>query len=221
MNDFEIWRRITHFNQVDDHAETAHRLYLPAIEPVGDLPYELAGLLPNREHRKDLMSLIDGLPDNQGDDRSVVGVFAADPFLNCKQVADHLIDKGYHHVANIPPVAGYGNEFLSTLDKVSAGTAQENKNISQLVDRGLSIFPALTTSDCLKQVSAWSPRRLWIVPDFNLWQGKAGRAQRLMETCRAVARETDIPLILSAAGNHISVEDACRAGASGILLDAF
>lgn len=94
MNDFEIWRRITHINRVDDHAEKVCRLYVPAIESVGDLLYELAGLLPNREHRKDLMFLIERMPDNKGDDRSIVGVFAADPFLNCKQVADHLIVSG-------------------------------------------------------------------------------------------------------------------------------
>jgi hypothetical protein len=220
MNDFEIWRRITHPGRDNDHHEPDHRLYVPAIEPVGDLPYELAGLLPNREHSRDLMSLIDELPDNEDGDRTVVGVFAADPFLNCKQVADHLIDKGYHQVANIPPIASYGNEFLSTLDKVSAGKAQENKNICQLADRGLSIAPAVTTIECLNHVMAWSPRRLWVVPCFSKWQREAMRAEKLLELCSGVARKTAIPIVLSAAGIKISVEDAIRAGANGILLEA-
>lgn len=218
MNDFEIWRRITRLDRVDDHEKTVGRLYVPAIEPVGDLPYELAGLLPNREHSKDLMSLIDGLPDNKDGDRSVVGVFAADPFLNCKQVADHLINKGYHQVANIPPIAGYGSVFLETLDKVSAGKAQENKTIRQFVDRGLSVAPAVATIECLNHVLAWSPRRLWIVPCFSEWQDEAMHAERLLERCSDVAQRTDVPIILSAGGINISDEDAYRAGASGVLL---
>ncbi len=132
------------------------------------MPYELAGLLPNREHSSDLMALIDGLPENSSGSLSVVGVFAADPFLNFKRVADRLIAKGYDQVTNIPPVAAYGFEFLATLDKVASGQAQEQRNIKQLLDRGLSVSPAVAGIDGLPTALSWLPRRLWVVPSFDM-----------------------------------------------------
>ncbi|HKI49510.1 MAG TPA: hypothetical protein VKA69_09280, partial [Desulfobacteria bacterium] len=107
------------------------RLFVPPIEPAGALPYELSGLLPNREHRRDLMELIDHLPANPDGPRSIVGIFAADPFLDCERIAERLIRKGYLQAVNIPPVSGYGSEFLATLDKVGSGRAQEQRNLSR------------------------------------------------------------------------------------------
>ncbi len=219
MKDFEIWRRFAFSPLVHPPVQTDPQLHVPAIEPVGDLPYELAGLLPNREHGKDLMALIDNLPGNNSWRKSVVGVFAADPFLNCKRVADHLIAKGYAQVTNIPPAASYGFEFLATLDKVASGQAQEQRNISQLVNRGLSVSPAVAAIDCLPAALAWSPRRLWVVPSFDMWQGAAIRTDLLLGLCREVAHRTTVPVVLIAGQTGISAMDASRAGARGILFD--
>jgi hypothetical protein len=219
MKDFEIWRRFAFFPLVHPAVRTSRQLHVPAIEPVGGLPYELAGLLPNREHSWDLMALIDELPENRFGHRSVVGVFAADPFLNCKRIAAHLIAKGYDQVTNIPPAAGYGSEFLATLDKVASGQVQEQRNIGQLVDRGLSVSPAVAAIDGLPAALAWSPRRLWVVPSFDMWQGSAISADRLLDLCRAVVDQTAVPVVLIAGQTGISAKDAAMVGARGILFD--
>jgi hypothetical protein len=219
MKDFEIWRRFAFFPLAQPPVPSARQLHVPTIEPVGALPYELAGLLPNREHSRDLMALIDNLPENSFGQQSVVGVFAADPFLNCKRVADHLIAKGYAQVANIPPAAGYGSEFLATLDKVASGQAQEQRNIAQLVDRGLSVSPAVAAIDGLPAALAGSPHRLWVAPSFDMWQGSAISADLLLGLCREVASRTAIPVVLIAGQTGISAKDAARAGACGILFD--
>jgi hypothetical protein len=219
MNEFEIWTRSAFLPCGHPPVQTGRQLYVPAIEPVGGLPYELAGLLPNREHSMDLMALIDDLPENGSGSLSVVGVFAADPFLNCKRVADRLIAKGYDQVTNIPPVAAYGFEFLATLDKVASGQAQEQRNIEQLQNRGLSVSPAVAGIDGLPAALAWSPQRLWVVPSFDMWQDTEINEDLLLGLCRMVTHQTDVPVVLVAGKTNVSAMSAAKAGARGILLD--
>ena len=194
-------------------------MHVPAIAAIGDLPYELAGLLPNREHSRDLMALIEGLPENRSGRRCIVGVFAADPFLNCRRVAGRLLAKGYDQVTNIPPVAAYGAAFLGTLDKVGSGRVQEHRNLSQLAEHGLSVSPAMAAIDGLPAALAWSPQRLWIAPSFDMLGGGASCADLLLKLCRAVARRTNVPAVLIAGRTGISANDAFRSGAGGILFD--
>lgn len=220
MNDFEIWRRFAFSLPEQPPVYTQRQLHVPIIERVGDLPYELAGLLPNREHSRDLMALIDNLPENSFGDQASIGVFAADPFLNCKRVADHLLAKGYNQVTNIPPVAGYGSEFLATLDKVASGQAQEQHNIGQMADRGLSVSPALACIDGLPAALTWSPRRLWIVPSFDMWQNAGIRTDLLLDLCHDVTHRTDAPVVLVTGQTGVSASEAANAGASGMLIDA-
>jgi hypothetical protein len=219
MDEFEIWKRFAFFPIVPPPIQIARRLYVPAIEPVGGLPYELAGLLPNREHSMDLMALIEDLPANKFGDLSVVGVFAADPFLNCKRVADRLISKGYNQVTNIPPVAAYGSDFLATLDKVASGQAQEQHNIKQLVDRGLYVSPAIAAIDCLPAALSLLPHRLWVVPSFDMWRGEAINANQLLGLCSDITHLTEVPVVLIAGQTRISAMDASKVGARGILVD--
>ena len=219
MEDLEIWDRFAFSSPGQPQATTTQRLLVPPIAALGRLPYELAGLLPNREHSQDLMALIDGLPENRYGHRAVVGVFAADPFLNSKRVAERLVAKNYLEVTNIPPVAGYGSEFLATLDKVASGRAQEQRNIAQLLDRGLSVSPAVAAIDCLPAALAWSPRRLWVVPSFDMWRDQALDTDRLLSFCRNVADQTEVPIILAAGQTGISIQAAFSAGARGILFD--
>ena len=195
------------------------RLFVPPIEQVGDLPYELSGLLPNREHRNDLMELIDRLPANPDGPGSIVGIFAADPFLNCERIAERLIRKGYHQAVNIPPVTGYGSEFLAILDKVASGRAQEQRNLGRLADRGLKLSLAVTAIDYLDVALSWSPLRLWVVPGFDIWRCDSDDAGRLMRLCREISERTDVPIVLAAGGTRILPEDAAGCGARGILLD--
>jgi hypothetical protein len=184
------------------------------------MPYELAGLLPNREHGVDLMALIDGLPENAAGARSVIGMFLADPFLNCKRIADRLLAKGYDQVTNLPPAASYGSEFLSTLDKVACGQVQEQRHIDRLVARGLSFSPALAAVDHLPVALSGSPRRLWVVPSYDMWQGEGLVTDLLLDLCSRVARRTDLPIVLAVGRTGITAEDAYKAGARGILLEA-
>lgn len=189
------------------------------IELVGSLPYELAGLLPNREHSKDLMALIDDLPENKCGDLSVVAVFAADPFLNCKRIAERLIRKGYRQVVNIPPVTGYGAEFLAILDKVGLGQAQEQRNLARLSDRGLSVSLAVTAVNHLDAALSHPPPRLWAVASYDIWRCDADDAERLMRLCREISSRTDLPVMLVAGKTGISPEEASCCGAKGIVLD--
>ncbi len=219
MKEIELWRRSLAFPRLRQPPQTGPRMYVPAIEPMGDLPYDLAGLFPNREHSRDLMALIDNLPPNRAGNQSVVGVFAADPFLNCRRIAHRLLAKGYDQVANIPPVSAYGTEFLATLDKVGAGRAQEQHSIKQLIACGLSVSPAVAAIDDLFVVSAGSPCRLWVVPSFDMWEGTAINPDRLLGLCREIIRRTEVPVVLIAGRTGITAGQAADAGAGGVLFD--
>jgi hypothetical protein len=144
------------------------------------------------------MTLIDKLPENRFGPHSVAGIFAADPFLNCKRVADRLLSKGYRQVTNIPPVAAYGSEFLATLDKVASGQAQEQRNIGRLVERGLSISPALVNLECLPTALEWSPTLVWVAPSFDMWQDGGIRSDLLLGLCSDVAHRTMVPVMIVA-----------------------
>lgn len=219
MIDFEIWHRCTTAQPIRKDGSSRRLLFVPPIEPVGALPYELSGLLPNREHRRDLMELIDHLPANPDCRRSIVGIFAADPFLDCERIAKRLIRKGYHQVVNIPPVTGYGAEFLAILDKVALGRAQEQRNLGRLAKGGLTLSLALTAIDHLDVALSWSPPRVWVVPGFDIWRCDSDDAARLMLLCREISERTDVPIILAAGGTGILPQDAASCGAGGILLD--
>lgn len=195
------------------------RMFVPPVEPVGDLPYELAGLLPNREHSKDLMELIDHLPANPDRHMAIVGIFAADPFLDCKRFAERMIRKGYRQVVNIPPVAGYGSEFLATLDKVGSGQAQEQRNLARLAGRGLAVSLAVAAIDHLDAALSLSPSKLWVVPGYDIWRCDPDDAKRLMRLCREISGRTDLPVMLVAGKTGISPEEASNCGARGIVLD--
>ncbi len=219
MKEIELWRRSSLSPNIPYPSLSGPRMIVPAIEPMGDLPYDLAGLLPNREHGRDLLAMIDSLPPNKAGSLSVVGVFAADPFLNCRRIAHRLLAKGYDQVANIPPVAAYGSEFLATLDKVGAGRAQEQHNIKQLAECGLSVSPAVAALDDLSVGVAGSPGRLWVVPSFDMWEGTALNPDRLLGLCREIVQRTEVPVVLVASRTGISVREAADAGARGVLYD--
>ena len=214
-----IWRRATEPEPVLRPAPGCRILFTPRVEPVGNLPYELAGLLPNRNHNQDLMTLIDELPENRSGDRAVVGVFAADPFLNCKQLASHLADKGYHRAANIPPVAGYGAEFLTTLDIVESGRIREQQNLERLVEHGLTVCPAVASRECLPYALAWSPDLIWVSPGFDMYRDGLVQPDALLNLCREVSKSTDTPVILITGNTGVTNKQALEAGAGGVLLD--
>ena len=219
MNDFVIWQRFAFSGPAPPPGDGDRLLYVPPIESMGRLPYELAGLLPNREHTRDLMALIDRLPENHAGDRAVVGVFAADPFLNCKQFASHLAAKGYNRVANIPPVAGYGAEFLTVLDNVRSGRVREERTLEQMIALGLTVCPAITSIECLPAALALAPPLLWIAPGFDMWKGQSLVTEALTALCREVSGRTDIPVILITGKTGITMTEARQAGAGGVLFD--
>lgn len=218
MQDFSYWKRTFTPERTPQAADGERLLYVPCIEQVGNLPYELAGLLPNRDHKKDLMTLIDNLPENSLGKGAVVGVFAADPFINCKQIAMHLTAKGYNQVSNIPPVAGYGPEFLTTMDNVQSGRVREQRAISQMKELGLTIYPAVADLESLDAALGWEPPFLWITPSFELWRDEGLDAEMLLALCEQVAARTDIPLVLISGQTGIKSAEAQKAGASGILI---
>jgi hypothetical protein len=219
MQDFIFWNRTVRSGSGPQTGQGARQLIVPSVEPVGRLPYELAGLLPNRNHKNDLMALIDNLPENRLGDGAVVGVFAADPFLNCKQIAVHLTAKGYSRVSNLPPVAGYGPEFLTTMDDVQSGRVREQRTITQMRDMGLTICPAVADLESLDQALSWDPPFIWITPSFEMWQNGAIEPEQLLAHCRAVSTRTRVPLILMRGHSGITQKQAQDAGARGMLRD--
>ena len=217
MQDFADWKRIVAQDQPPEPRPGERRLYVPPVEPLGLLPYELAGLMPNRDHKYDLMALIDDLPPNRLGDRAVVGVFAADPFLNCKQIAVHLLGKGYSRVSNIPPVAGYGPEFLATMDNVQSGRVREQRTLTQMRQLGLTICPAVADLESLDAVMEWEPPFLWITASFEMWRRGRIDADLLLSLCSEVSARTHIPLVLVSGRTGIGPDQAQKAGASGML----
>src|SRR5687768_947227 len=84
--------------------------------PNSSLTPLLSALLPNRDHNDDLMQQLALLRENTARAQPIFSVFAADPFIKVKRLAQRLRAKGYERVINWPTTAQYGPEFCRALD---------------------------------------------------------------------------------------------------------
>ena len=82
-----------------------------------------------------------------------------------------------------------------------------------------AVAAAVAGIDGLPTALSWLPRRLWVIPSFDMWQGETINADLLLGLCRDVAHRTDIPVVLIAGQTGVSAMDAAKAGARGILCD--
>lgn len=199
-------------------------IVLPAIRRAPDLPAELSGLMPNRDHNGDLLQTIERMPRCLPGERPVIGVLAADPFLRIDQLADRLAEKGYRDLANLPSVGQYGAAFRPILNDLNVGPAREAKVLGEFAGLGFAVSVAVAHIDDASAALALGPARLFVVPSFDLWRDDRLDPDGLLTLCDQVAklrrRETpEIPIILFAGGMAISPAEAHDAGADGILLD--
>ena len=118
-------------------------LVAPA-RPYGALPLELEALLPNRRHNDDLMAgLQPSIGEASGRSSAIAAVFAADPFINVRQMTSVLARVGIERVANFPSVAQYGKAFEQSLSEVGLGVQRELAILAQFRKLGLQTYQTL------------------------------------------------------------------------------
>lgn len=197
---------------------------LPAIGRAPDLPLELSGLMPNRDHNGDLMREIERLPHCQADQRPVIGILAGDPFLRVDQLADRLAEKGYRDVANVPSVSQYGAAFRTLLNDLNVGVAREMRVLAELARLGFAVSVAVAHNDDIAPALALAPACLFVVPSFDLWQDGRLNSGSLLSLCAEVAERRQrsapgTPIVLFAGHATISRGEMSAAGADGLLYD--
>lgn len=199
-------------------------IVLPPIHRAPGLSIELSGLVPNRDHNGDVLRALERMPHCLADERPVIGIFAADPFLRIGQMATRLAEKGYWTLANLPSVTQYGAAFRPVLNDLKVGPAREMQVLKEFADLGFSVSVAITHVDDIAPAFALAPVYLFVVPSFDQWHdGKLDPAGPLAlcsvvaERRRHAARET--PIILFGGRAVISMSQAQDAGADGLLLD--
>jgi len=128
---------------VDVSRRPSWRLIAPAW-PSGPLPAELEALLPNRRHNDDLMV---GLQSSLGQASvardAIAAIFAADPFINVREMASTLAKVGIERVANFPSVAQYGRAFEQSLSEVGLGVKREQAILEQFRKLDLQTYQTL------------------------------------------------------------------------------
>lgn len=118
-------------------------LFAPA-RPSSALPAELEALLPNRRHNDDLMAgLQSPLGEASVEDGAIAAVFAADPFINVREMTSALARVGIARVANFPSVAQYGKAFEQSLSEVGLGVERELAILAQFRRLGLRTYQTL------------------------------------------------------------------------------
>ncbi len=123
-----------------DLSDCVGRLFVPS-RLHGALPLELEALLPNRRHNDDLMA---GLQPSIGEaSGAIAAVFAADPFINVRQMTSVLTRVGIERVANFPSVAQYGKAFEQSLSEVGLGVQRELAILVQFRKLGLQTYQTL------------------------------------------------------------------------------
>ena len=127
----------------DISARHGWRLIAPA-RPLGALPPELEALLPNRRHNDDLMAgLHSSLREASGASGAFAAIFAADPFINVRELTSALAMVGIVCVANFPSVAQYGKVFEQSLSEVGLGVQREQTILKQFRKLGLQTYQTL------------------------------------------------------------------------------
>ena len=146
-------------------------LIAPA-RPAGALPAELEALLPNRRHNGDLMA---GLHSSLGEasfaDGAIAAIFAADPFINVREMTSALATVGIGRVANFPSVAQYGKVFEQSLSEVGLGVQREQAILKQFRKLGLQTYQTLAETPS----SGVRSRRPCRIPDCDFLRRHAQR----------------------------------------------
>lgn len=199
-------------------------IVLPPIARAPDLPLELSGLMPNRDHNGDLMREIEHLPNCLPDQRPVIGILAGDPFLRIDQLANRLEEKGYRDVANLPSVSQYGAAFRTLLNDLNVGPAREMRILAELARLDFTVSVAVAHDDDIAPALALAPACLFVVPSFDLWKDRKLDVDALLAFCSEVAvqREREAPeagIVLFAGRASISPAEMRAAGADGLLYD--
>jgi hypothetical protein len=228
MGDLQIpstWNRVVMGGErVAPSVPRTRDVVLPPIVRAPDLPLELSGLMPNRDHNGDLARELAHLPPCLPSQRPVIGILAADPFLRIDQLADRLADKGYRDLVNLPSVAQYGASFRAILDNLNVGPAREVKVLEEFATLGFSISAAIAHVDDIAPALALAPTHLFVVPSFDLWSGHGFDSEGLLALCGEAAERSrqagqKTSIVLFAGRTAISPSRAREAGAEGVLLD--
>jgi predicted TIM-barrel enzyme len=199
-------------------------IVLPPIASAPDLPLELSGLMPNRDHNGDLMREIERLPHCPAGQRPVIGILAADPFLRIDQLADRLGHKGYRDLVNLPSVSQYGAAFRTLLNDLNVGAAREMRVLAELASLGFAVSVAIAHNDDIAPALALAPACLFVVPSFDLWNDGKLDSSSLLALCSEAAERRRLAspesqIVLFAGRASISPAQMRAAGADGVLLD--
>jgi predicted TIM-barrel enzyme len=193
-------------------------LVVPSI-PQSSLTPLLSGLLPNRGHNDDLAQRLQLLPPAGAAAQPIFSVFAADPFIEGKQIAQRLLEKGYKRIVNWPTTAQYGADFCAQLDSVNVGPKQEYENLLRFANRGLSISLAVCGAEAAAEFGRLQPEIVFLAPTFDLWSNGRMRSRELLRRCAVLSGVVQgaIPIVLMAACGAVSVAQARKAGATALL----
>lgn len=220
-----VWNRVVMGAQrVTPSVPRTGDIVLPPISRAPDLPLELSGLMPNRDHNGDLMREVERLPRCPADQRPVIGILAGDPFLRVDQLADRLEEKGYRDVANLPSVSQYGAAFRTLLNDLNVGVAREMRVLGELARLGFAVSVAVAHNDDIVPALALAPACLFVVPSFDLWENGRLDTESLLALCSEVAERrqglaSQTPIVLFAGHTSISPAQMRAAGAEGLLYD--
>jgi len=196
----------------------ASHLVVPPI-PKSSLPPLLSALLPDRDHNEELLRTLKRLPPPDAAAQPVLSVFAADPFIQGKCLAQRLLEKGFSRIVNWPTTAQYGADFCVQLDSVNLGPRQEYVGLLRLAEQGLAISLAVCTAEAAADIARLRPQMVFLAPTFDIWTNGRMRADNLLRRCAALADAVprEIPIVLMAARASVSLTKARKAGAVALL----
>jgi len=160
------------------------------------------------------------LPSVGSDSQPTISIFASDPFIGGKRIAQRLLGKGCKRIVNWPTTAQFGMEFCAALDSVNLGPQQEYKTMMRLASEGLSISLTVCMPEAASELPRLNPDIVFLAPTFELWTNGKLRVDELLGRCAALARKIqgEVPIVLMSAGRGISLDRARNAGAHALLV---
>jgi len=162
-------------------------LLVPPVPPAPGLRFDIAALLPNRDHNADLIDLLADLGTAPIGPPVFAGILAGDPFLPEIRLLQALRSANIIGVANLPSIGQFGSAFEAHMDQVASGVGREFEVLERFGAAGLRTAAMIVSPHHAERAVSIGADPIIVAPDASLLEDEPGKcADAVTRTATAV-----------------------------------
>lgn len=164
-------------------------LLLPPVPMVEGLRFDVAALLPNRDHNADLIDLLAAIGSVPTGPPMFAGILASDPFLPEVRLLTAFRSAGVVGVANLPSIGQLGPAFESHMDQVASGVGREIDVLERFAAAGLRAAAVVVDPAHAERAVSIGADPIIVAPDASLIDDEPARCTDSVRRTAAAIRE--------------------------------